>query len=328
MQIDVHRIDAEVAGPDLADDRVEIGAVAINQPAGRMHRLRDRDHVRLEQAAGVGVGDHHRRDVRPEPRLQGGEVDPAGRVRGDVLDPIAGERGGRRVGAVRALGHEHDLALVAARFERGADAEQAAQLAVGAGLGAHRHAVHAGQLEQPLGKLVDHRQRALHRFLRLERMDVGETGQPRDLLVQARVVLHRARSEREQAEVDRVILPRQPGVMPHRLGLAEAGKADRTVAGEVADPRFDLRNGGEIDAGLVGRSDLEQQGLLEHQRAVAGHGPGFAMLIGGRRRPPAGRIDGHRTTSRSAPSNAAISSSVTVSVTATTSPRSSASTPG
>jgi hypothetical protein len=40
------------------------------------------------------------------------------------------------------------------------------------GLGRHRDAVHAGQIDQPEGQFVDHLQRALHRFLRLQRMDV------------------------------------------------------------------------------------------------------------------------------------------------------------
>jgi hypothetical protein len=63
VQVDVHRVDAEVAGADLADDGVEIGAVAIDEGAGGMDRVADRLHLGLEQPAGVGVGDHHRGDV-------------------------------------------------------------------------------------------------------------------------------------------------------------------------------------------------------------------------------------------------------------------------
>jgi hypothetical protein len=79
-------IDAEVAGANAADDRVEIGAVAINEATGGMNGFGDRRHVRLEQAAGVGVGDHHRRHVRPKPRLQRIEVDPAAVVGRDALN--------------------------------------------------------------------------------------------------------------------------------------------------------------------------------------------------------------------------------------------------
>ena len=136
----MHRVDAEVARAHLADDRVEIGAVAIDEGARRMDRVADRLHVGLEQPAGVRVGDHHRGDVGAEARLQRFEVDAAGRVRRDVLDAVAGEGRRRGVGAVSALRHEDHLALVAPRLERRADAEQAAQLAVGAGLRAHRDA--------------------------------------------------------------------------------------------------------------------------------------------------------------------------------------------
>jgi hypothetical protein len=56
--------------------------------------------------------------------------------------------------------------------------------------------------------VIDDLERALHRIDRLERVDVGEAGQPRHLLVEARIMLHRARTEREEAEVDPVILAR------------------------------------------------------------------------------------------------------------------------
>ena len=167
MQVDVHRVDAEVAGADLADDGVEVGAVAIDEAARGVDRVGDRLHLGLEQAAGVGVGDHHRGDVGPEAGLQRGEIDAAGGGGGNILDLVAGEGGGGGIGAVGAFGDEHDLARVAARFERGADAQDAAQFAMRAGLGGHRHAVHAGQVDQPEGELVDQLERALHRFLRL-----------------------------------------------------------------------------------------------------------------------------------------------------------------
>src|SRR3546814_13619445 len=84
-------------------------------------------------------------------------------------------------------------------------------------------------------------------------------------------MLHRAASEREEAEVDRIILSRQARVMPDRFGLAESWQADRGGARERAEV-----GGGsvfvEIDAGGSGRADFEEQRLLEHPRAVAGEG--------------------------------------------------------
>src|SRR5947207_6340173 len=117
--------------------------------------------------------------------------------------------------------------------------------------------------------------------------------------------------------------------MAHGFGLAEAGKADRARAFESAEtdslpPRGLIK----VDAGLLRAADLEQQRLLEHQRAVAGDGVRFTLFVRGRGGAPAGRVDGHWTTSRSAASKRSMSSSVTVSVTATASPLCSASAPG
>ena len=241
-----------------------------------MDRVADRLHLGLEQAAGVGVGDHHRRDVGAEPRLERLEIDPAFLCRRNILDPIAAEGRGRGVGAVRAFGHQHDFARIAARLERGANAQQAAQFAVRAGLGRHRDAVHAGEVDQPESELVDQLDRAADRFLGLERVDVGEAGQPRELLVEPRIVLHRARSEREQAEVDGIILPRQAGVMAHGFGLGEAGEADFGLALEPAEAtardlscREDRPRSGRVSP--ISNSKR----LLEHQRAVAGDGAGL-----------------------------------------------------
>ena len=58
-------------------------------------------------------------------------------------------------------------ALLAARFDGRADREQAAQFAMRAGLGRHRHGRHAGQRGQPAHQFGNQLQRALHRLLRL-----------------------------------------------------------------------------------------------------------------------------------------------------------------
>src|SRR6478736_415976 len=116
--------------------------------------------------------------------------------------------------------------------------------------------------------------------------------------------------------------------MTHHFGLAETWQPDGPRAFETANAALDIRNRRKIDARRLAAIHLEDQRLLEHQPAIAGHGLGFPLRVGGRRRPPAGRIDGHRTTAFSAASKASISSSVTVSVTATTKPFWSVSAPG
>jgi hypothetical protein len=75
-----------------------------------------------------------------------------------------------------------------------------------AGLGRHRDAVHPGQFDQPDGKLVDDAERSLHRLDRLHRVHIDEPGHARDLFVEPWIVLHRAAAEREEAQIDAVIL--------------------------------------------------------------------------------------------------------------------------
>ena len=179
MQIDVHRVDAEVARPDATDDRVEIGPVAIDEPAGGVDRVGDRPHLALEQSAGVGVGDHHARHVGTEPRGERRDIDSTFGGGGNVLDRVAGKGGGGGVGAVRGFGDQDDLAgALALRLQRGLNRQDAAQFAMRAGLGTHRHRMHPGQHHQPMRELMDHLQRALHRIDRLKRVDVREPGQP------------------------------------------------------------------------------------------------------------------------------------------------------
>jgi hypothetical protein len=131
VQVQVQRIDAEFGRPYPADNRVEIGSVAIEESPGGVHRFGDVEDFVLEQAAGVRIGQHQRRDIGTERRLQRGQVDPAlvpgpFGIRRNRLDGVAASGGGRRVGAVRRFRHQDAAAPIAARLERGADRHDAA----------------------------------------------------------------------------------------------------------------------------------------------------------------------------------------------------------
>ena len=86
----------------------------------------------------------------------------------------------------------------------------------------------------------------------------------------ARIVLHRARAERVEPAVDRVVLLRQPGEVAHDLRLAETRKADRAVALEPAETR---RETAAVPAGRrrhrPGASCSKISGLLDLKPAVA-----------------------------------------------------------
>ena len=232
-----------------------------------------------------------------------------------------------------ALRHQHNLARVPFGCVRRADGKNAAQLAMRARLRAHRDAGHACELAQPIAQLIDNFQRALHRLLRGERVDIGKAGQPRDFFVEARIVLHCAAAEREKAQINAVILAAEAGVMPNGFRLCQADKTNWLLALETAEAvgmaGVDL---GQVDTGRLRMADFEQQRLFEHQRAIARcrfRAIVHAIIGGFHRWFPAGFVGRiHDKTSSSVVASASISSSVVVSVTATSSASLSASTPG
>ena len=270
VQVDVHGVDAEIAGPHAPDDGVEVGAVAIEVAARPVHRVGDVDDVVLEQAAGVGVGDHGAGDVGAELGLEGGEIDAAAIVGGHRIDLVAAGRRGRGIGAVRGFRHQDALARIALGQQRGADGHDAAQLAMRAGGRRHRDRRHVGQRLQPVRQLVDQLQRALHGGDRLHRMQIADAGQPRHLLVEARIVLHGAGAERIDAHVDGVVLLAHLGVVAHHLRLAQARQADLALALQAAEAVLVLRDRGQVDAAAALHALLEDQRLFDLQALVAG----------------------------------------------------------
>ncbi len=281
MQIDVHRVHAEIARTDLARDGVEVRAVAIEIGACLVKRRRNLGDLGLEQTAGVRVRQHHRRDVWPELRAHGLRADGPVLARLDRAHGKAEKRRRRRVRAVGRFGNEHlpPGRRLAARFDRGADRHHAAHLAMRARLGRERDRVHAGQFDQPAAQLGHKIERALHRLFRLQRMNVREAWEPRHLLVQARIMLHGARAEREDAGVDGVVFLRKAHIVADRLRLRKARQADRLAPLQAAQPRLGLLRFVEIDPARLGRADFEDQRLLNRKAAVAREGVNFARWL-------------------------------------------------
>ena len=117
---------------------------------------------------------------------------------------------------------------------------------------------------------VDQLERPRHGGYRLQRMDVGEAGQTRQLFIEARVVLHRARAERVKPGIDRVVLLRQASEVAHYLRLAEPREADDALPLEAAEAVAKRRRLGQVDAAMPRRILLEDQPLFDLKPAVAG----------------------------------------------------------
>src|SRR5437660_11914451 len=110
---------------------------------------------------------------------------------------------------------------------------------------------------------VDQFERSGHGRYRLKRVDVGETGQARQFFIEARIVFHRARAERVEPGVDRVVLLREAGEVAHDLRLAEPGQSDLGLPLEAAEAATERRRLREIDTAMPRRILLEDQRLFD-----------------------------------------------------------------
>ncbi len=75
VQIEVHDVDAEVAGAGLADERVHVGAVHVEQRALGVEDVGDLVDVGFEDADGAGVGEHKGGGILVDHALQLCEID-------------------------------------------------------------------------------------------------------------------------------------------------------------------------------------------------------------------------------------------------------------
>ena len=183
-------------------------------------------------------------------------MSPFGSV-GISLHRAAAHRRGRRVGAVRGVGHDDlDAREVLAGLVVRTNHRHAGELALRARHRRQRHAAHAGHFLQHFLQLEQDLQDALPRRFRRERMPVEQLGQHRVLVTRLRVVLHRARPERVEVRVDGEVELRQAREMTHRLQLRHLGQQRRRWRG----------------AGPSGTSDLDRHLRVLRVGAAAGRG--------------------------------------------------------
>ena len=222
MQIVVHHVETEIARAHDAGDRVQIGAVAIDEAAAAVDEPHHLFEVLLEQAERIRVG-HHDAGERV---VAGGahrlEIDIAARVGGN-LDRREARHGGRgRIGAVRGIRNENAGAPgVTALAMIGAHHQEPGELAVGAGGGLQRHRGKSADLGEPLLQLEHQGEIALHGLRLLQRMRLGEARDPRDLLVLLGIEFHGAGAERIEAGVDAEIALRQREIVAHDIELRQ-----------------------------------------------------------------------------------------------------------
>ena len=294
-----------------------------------MNRVRDLAHVTFEQATCVGVSDHHPSHIRTKPCCKRRKIHAAFGGCRDILNRETGESGAGGVGPMRAFGNENDASWVTTCRKSGLDAQYSAQLSVGASLRRHSDPMHARELDQPHGQLINHRQCPLHGLNRLQGVHIGKACHTCHLFIQPRIVLHRAATQREEAQINCIILTAKAGVMADGFRFRQSREANVAMPLQIAQARGDLRRVGKINTRCCGGANFENQCFFKHQCLVAcvSSRRGFVRIA--HFRLPSALIDCvHAKISCKATANVSTSSLVTTSVTATTSPLESASVPG
>ena len=211
-------------GPRAAHDRVQVRAVVVERPAQLVDDRGDLGDVLVEEPERVRVGEHQAGDLVGRLRAQVVDVDAAALVGGDLDRLVAGHRHRRRVGPVGGVGGQHLGPLLAAILVVGAGEQQPGELAVRAGRRLQADVRKAADLAQRALQPPHQLQRPLGPLRVLRRVQPGVAGERRDLLVEARVVLHRARAERVRPGVEVEVAPREPVVVADDLRLGDLGQ--------------------------------------------------------------------------------------------------------
>ena len=263
VEVEVDDVEPHVARPHQAEQRVQVGAVHVEERARVVDDLRDLDNLFLEEPERVGVGEHQRGAVVVDQFREVAHVDQALGVGMNGLNLVPRQRGGGRVGAVRRIGDDDAPAGVATRRVVGVDHQDARELALRAGGGLQRHAIHARHFLQPLFEFIHQTQRALRERLALQGVRGRRARVPRHLLVDLGVVLHRARPQWIKAAVHAVVLAGEARVVPNDVHLAELGergcrRASRGLRHGGCGRCGDIQ-GRQAIASAAGGAFLEQQ---------------------------------------------------------------------
>ena len=232
MQVEVHDVHAEVARPGLADERVHVRAVAVDQAALRVDDPRHLADLILEHPQGVRVGQHDaRRRRRSSPRRA---PTPRGCPRAqDFSSRPRTRRSARSTGWCRApsRGSARACAAPPSRVTRclriiiipvSSPCAPAAGCSVTAGSPVISPSIAASACIT--------REHALRHLVRRERVLVREARHPRRRLVHLRVVLHRARPERVHAAVHAVVPGGQAREVAHDADLTQLREPGHLLA--------------------------------------------------------------------------------------------------
>ena len=159
VQVDVHHVEAHVAGTAFAEQRIEVRTVVVHEAACLVHHLGNLQNTRLEDAKRVGVGHHHGCDLAShlaEKLTQVVNIDRAVSKALHLDDLQAANCCRGRIRAVCRVGNENLGPDVSLAFVICTDDHQAGQLAVCSGTGIQREFAQSGKFGKRLLQVVVH----------------------------------------------------------------------------------------------------------------------------------------------------------------------------
>ena len=183
----------------------------------------------LEDADRGRIGEHQRGDVFVDHALEFGEIDHAQRVGLEVRNLVSAGCRRRGIRPVRGVGNNDLLARVALGLVIGAGEQNPGELALRPGRWLQCNRVHAGDLDQAVRQQLHDPQRALRERFGLVRMRLCQALKSCHRLIDAGVVLHRARAQRIHPQIDRIVPRRQASEVADDLNLAQLGHGAKIV---------------------------------------------------------------------------------------------------
>ncbi|VBB40558.1 hypothetical protein TRIP_E300085 [uncultured Spirochaetota bacterium] len=225
MQVEVHNIDAALAGLEDPGEGVHVGPVPVHQAAGLVYHggyLRD---IPLKEAEGVGVGDHYPGHIVVQGGFQGFDVDVAILAGGNCLGAETGHGAGGGVRSVGGVGDEHFFTLsLPPGLEAIPDHEHARQLSMGPRRRLEGNGGETAYLGQAFLQLVEQFQGALGFRIPRKGVDVLPSRLGGCRLVRLGVVFHGAGPQGIEMGIDGVVFLGKPGEVPHHRKLIQFGQ--------------------------------------------------------------------------------------------------------
>src|SRR6266849_8765034 len=126
---------------------------------------------------------------------------------------------------MRRVRNQNRLPRIPRTLEIRADHQKAGEFALRASNRLESGRFHACNREQTLLQIVKNPEAALRDFSRLLRMFARESVEPRNELIHAWIVFHRAGAEWIHAEINRVVPGREPREVANHFDLADFGES-------------------------------------------------------------------------------------------------------